>query len=182
MHEEEEAASIEWIADRTYKVISEAKFQENYSEICLSRLITTHKGLALTAGLAATGSPIAGLAFWEDPGGKITWAVLTGISALASYILGFSAMPERIKKDEQARQTFMDLRMRAERLYHDLSAPSALNPGEDGASEEINALRRNLDNAVATKHYHAFDLVLLGAMTRAKAQLTQWLTEQGYSR
>lgn len=87
-------------------------------------LLLDHLSRILIA-LFASGSAVAGWSLWSSAPGKIWWAVLAAIAAVASIVTGALGVQDRVKRFTETKTTFTRLRIRVDavlaemRIRHD---------------------------------------------------------------
>src|SRR5262249_26814632 len=84
-----------------YDAYRTAALNKEYYGLLLSRYQTNNTILEIAIAIGATSSGISGLALWQQPDGKIIWAIVTlmsGILAIAKPFLQLNKKVERYSK------------------------------------------------------------------------------------
>lgn len=71
--------------------------------------------------ITASGSVISGWALWSDPNLKTIWAVLAGLSAILAITHTALGVQQRIKNWEDAKKSFVILRIELDSLRQDMT-------------------------------------------------------------
>lgn len=123
----------------------EAYFQELSSQELVSRWQVIDMTTAFLIAVTASGSAVAGWALWTAPAGKFSWAVIAGITPVASIIHGVMGVPRQVKEQEDFRRRFCVIRVDGETYLQQLDA----GLDEERARTALDELRKRLAQAVA---------------------------------
>lgn len=104
----------------SFTTLYEALYQESCAEAVVSRWQRIDMVVAFLVAATASGSAVAGWAFWSQPGWRSLWAMIAGVAALAAIVDNVMTVPGRIKEQEELRRVFSGLRVSLETFRQDL--------------------------------------------------------------
>lgn len=126
----------------SFETLYDACFYELSSEALIRRWRTIDMTTAIAVALFTSGSAISGWALWNNPDGRLVWAMLAGFASVLSIIHGTLGVPGKIKEEEDRRSLFSALRVDLESFRQRL-----IIVGDGAAAEEqFTALRRRLSD------------------------------------
>jgi len=100
-------------------------YETYYCELACEALVSRWERIDLVTGflvaITASGSTIAGWALWTSPGGKLVWASVASIAALASIARSVLGVAGRVKDQEEVRRLFSELRVELETFREHLA-------------------------------------------------------------
>lgn len=112
------------------------RYYTQYQELCLHSLVRKWTILdrvtKVLVGVTSSGSMIAGLALWEQPGWKALWAILAGTAALLSIVHSSLSIPDTLKQYGELLSKLVTLRLDLE----DFTRRCNMNPEFDLSSFE----------------------------------------------
>ncbi len=114
-----------------------------YQELCLHALIRKWTLLdrvtKVLVGVTSSGSVVAGLTLWDEPGWKTLWAILAGSAALLSIVHSNLSIPDTLKQYGELLSKLVMLRLDLE----DYARRCNMNPEFDVRrfEEDFNQLR-----------------------------------------
>ena len=158
-----------------FQTLYEVYYQELASQALTRRWEQIHIYTAFLGGITASGSFIAGLAFWSEPGWKIAWTTIACIASLLSIAHAVFAVPGRIREQEQVRHLFLNLRLDVETSVRLLKEQLI---DDNKAKEFHDQFRERFRDTVArTRQDIAFTASL---QAKAADQLNGILKQRGY--
>ena len=125
---------------RSWKLYYRCEYQMAKLDMLGERWMHFDVPIRWLVAITATGSVVAGFAFWETSPGRIVWGSIAVLAAVGSITHGVLDTPGRIKSLQNELNTFSSLALDAEDLYSRLNASTDINLGE--AEEEFQALRK----------------------------------------
>jgi len=160
--------------DLTLRTLYEAYFQELASGALVNRWEFINIVTAFVVAITASGSAIAGWAFWNESGWKTIWTFIAGTASVISIGHGILAVPGRIKEQEKLRRVFAGLRIDIETFHQRLTV--GLNGDEAGKG--YNKLRERFSECMSRTH--AEIAFTLGLRRRIQADLDKIFKREGY--
>lgn len=158
----------------SFKTLYEAYFQELASGALVNRWERIHIITAFLVAVTASGSAVAGWAFWTEPGWRIIWAIIAGTACLISIGHGVLGVPGRIKEQEKLRRLFSELRIDIDTFRQQLT----IGLDDDQASTQYDKLRHRLSQCTSGAHPEiAFTL---GLRVKIQGDLNNILKKEGY--
>ena len=106
------------IWNRSFDTYYELYFYEELADRLINRWMATDEVTKVLVALTATGSTVAGWAFWQDPAGKTTWVLLAAVATVFSIVHAALAVPGKMKDWEDFKRAAVTLRIRAETFRH----------------------------------------------------------------
>jgi len=128
------------IADRHAfdKALWDTFYDSYFQELLATRLSARWQLIdTLTAFLVAAtaaGSTAAGWALWSDPNWKAIWATIAGVASVSSIAHRVLAVPSKVKKWEDLRHAFSELRTKLDTLRMSRAMQDDPSPFVDGFS------------------------------------------------
>lgn len=83
-----------------YDALRSAKLNCRYVSCRLQRAERWNTSLEILLAVSAPASAVAGLWFWDEPGGAVAWRVLASIAAVVAVVKPFLKLNEKIKQME----------------------------------------------------------------------------------
>lgn len=80
--------------------------------------------------ITASGSAVSGWTLWNDPNLKLVWAVIAGISAILAITHTSLGVQQKIKNWEDAKKSFVILRIELNSLRQDMAVDPEFNVEE----------------------------------------------------
>lgn len=158
-----------------FETFYDAYYQELASEKLIERWERIDIITALLVAVTASGSAVAGWAFWNIPTFKHAWAIIAGVASIASIIHGVIKVPTRVKEQEELRRIFSELRVDIETFWQQLRIGSIDN---NKLNDKYEKLRERLSQCIGRTHPD----IAYTTKLREKIQehLNNKLREKGY--
>jgi len=102
-------------------------FDELWSDHQIKQWMRIDFAMKFVIAITASGSAVAGLALWSSSGGKIAWAVLSLIAALAGIFQSAAQSGSLIKEHTKSNKDFGDLRNELEDFRRELDLDPQYN-------------------------------------------------------
>jgi hypothetical protein len=159
--------------ESVYNDLYDTYWQELLSEELMNFWSRFDTVSTVLVAVTASGSTIAGWALWNEPAGKVTWGIISGIAALVSVVSGALRVSTRIKEQGDLRSSFIHLRVQLEDFCRSLSR---IEIGEAKARyESLHAqFEANMDKT------HPDILVTDGSRKKLDARLNEIMVRKGY--
>ena len=164
---------------KLWNIMWEASYQHELSQETIRRLGKWSAALSYTSATTAAGSPIVGLAFWETTGGRVAFAALASISAVASFIQARSSSAERVKQESASRREFFQILSEAERWRDRLTKPADLKPSVQQCDSKAEQLDSRLEKAISERDVHVFQLLLKNVESNADSSRRAYFIRKG---
>jgi hypothetical protein len=126
---------LEYLWQFSFDTLYDTLYQELCSEAVVNRWERIHTGVTILVGSTASGSAIAGWAFWSQTGWRNVWAVLAGLAAVGSLVESAIAVPRRIQEQEELRRHLSALRISLQTFRQDLLLGADLVEGRKRYNE-----------------------------------------------
>jgi mannitol-specific phosphotransferase system IIBC component len=130
-----------------YETYCAAYFQELAAEALTSRWQKIDFVTAFLVSTTASGSTIAGLALWTQPGWKIVWAIIAVVAMVTSIVHSILGVPSRLKTQEEFRRSFSELRVALETFRQKLTTGIDVNEAKSKYDELRNKYEHHMGRA-----------------------------------
>ncbi len=158
----------------SFNTYYDAYFDELLSDTLVNRWMRIDVGVKYLVAITATGSAIAGLALWQEPGWKAAWAALSLIAAAAGIFHSTALVDNLVKEHTRAHKEYAACRSDLENYRHDLN----MDPGFDVARKdgEFKALKKKYEDCCGNspRDWSVSD----NLRERVKAQLNETIKDQ----
>ncbi|MFQ5895853.1 MAG: hypothetical protein ACE5JJ_08585 [Nitrospinota bacterium] len=143
-----EEQAFESYSKPSFQTFYQAHFQELVAERLFRWWSRIDLVTAVLIGLTASGSAVAGWLLWSMPGWKLVWAIIAGTASLVSIGHGALGVAGRVKKLEEIRGQFCQLRVELETFRQQL----IIGIKSDQAKKQFELLRGRYEKFMANNH------------------------------
>jgi hypothetical protein len=121
----------------------DAYFEELLADSLIKRWMRIDFGVKIIVALTASGSAVAGLTLWNEPGLKAVWAAISLIAAVGSIFHTTVQAANLIKEHTKSNADFASLRNGLEDFRRDLNIHPQFDV--DSKNAEFDKLRKKYD-------------------------------------
>jgi len=160
--------------DPLFDTIYDSWFEELASEKLSQEWRSIDMIAKFFVAVTASGSAVAGWAFWTNPIGKDVWAVLAGAASVLSIVNGVIQVPDKVKLQESLANDYRKLRVDLDTFRLNLK----IGIDKDKAFSTWNGLRQRYEDLMGRTPP---DMLFTKSLSnKIKSELGEDLKAKGY--